>query len=103
MPVPQWAAARPPLRLAAGALASGWAALSTMLRWVIPFVLDPVHDDVRLTYAAAQAGLRDGWSTIYDAAVSTSAPGAAPVDAFIRYDSTPFLAWLFVPLTAFSE
>ncbi len=103
MPIAQRSAARPPLWLAAGALASAWAALYTTLRWVIPFVLDPVHDDVRLSYAAAQAGLRDGWSTIYDAAVSTSAPGAAPVDAFIKYDSTPFLAWLFAPLTAFPE
>lgn len=94
---------RPPLLLGAAAVASGWAALYSIAVWVILFASAPVHDDVRHYYVTAEAGLRYGWSTIYNQAelhsVSSSLPGVTPIpDA-----STPLLAWLFAPLTALPE
>jgi hypothetical protein len=96
---------RPPLWLAAAAVASGWAALYAIGRWIILFVLGPVHEDVLMYYAAAQVGLRQGWPAIYDQAVfrSVSAAVAEIVDLHRPFASTPLLAWIFVPLTAFTE
>jgi hypothetical protein len=66
------------------------------------------HFDVRLYYVAAEAGLRYGWSTIYDQAIqralsTTFPPGQSVIDNAIRFASPPLLAWLFAPLTALSE
>lgn len=75
---------------------------------MVQYAMGPVHEDTRLTYVAAEAGVRYGWSTIYDQnvlrALSASFPGDARfIDSVTTYASPPLLAWLFVPLTAFSE
>jgi Glycosyltransferase family 87 len=99
---------RPPLWLAAAAVASGWAAIYSIGRWILLFALGPVHEDVRMTYVAAEAGLRYGWSTIYDpatlSALSKSFPAnVSHIDSLYTYLNPPLLAWLFAPLTVFSE
>jgi hypothetical protein len=71
-------------------------------------MVGPVHVDVRMYYVAAQAGLRFGWSTIYDQSVlrALSAgfpPNARFIDDQTTYASLPLLAWLFSPLTVFPE
>jgi hypothetical protein len=104
---PATRAARPPLWLAASAVAAGWGALYSVVRWIVYFAINPVHEDVRIDYVAAQAGLRYGWSTIYDLgtlrALSAGFPkGETGLDASATYISPPLLAWLFVPLTAMS-
>ena len=100
-------ARRPPLWLAASAVAAAWGALYSAARWIVYFAINPVHEDVRIDYVAAQAGLRYGWSTIYDLAtlraLSAGFPkGETGLDASATYISPPLLAWLFVPLTAMS-
>ena len=107
-PVSAFSARRPPLWLAAAAVASGWAALYSIGRWLLLFAIAPVHDDVRLSYVAAEAGLRYGWSTIYDQATLRSLSSSLPeatrfIDTKTTFASTPLLAWLFAPLTAFPE
>ena len=99
---------KPPLWLAAAAVTSAWMAAYSMGRWILQFATGPVHEDVRLTYVAAEAGVRYGWSTIYDQSVlrelSTSFPGDAHyIDSVMTYVNPPLLAWLFAPLTVFSE
>lgn len=99
---------RPPLWLSAGAVAAGWAALYSVGRWVYLFITFPVHTDVRIDYVAAQAGLRHGWSKIYDfetlRALSSGMPAVdRAIDATATYISPPLTAWLFVPLTLFPE
>ena len=99
---------RPRIWLASAAVASAWAALYTVVQWVSLYVSAPIHDDVRLCYVAAQAGLRYGWSTIYDEATLRALSSGFPestrfIDAKTTFASTPFLAWAFAPLTAFPE
>jgi hypothetical protein len=90
-------------------VASGWAALYSIFFWIAYFVVkSPVHEDVRINYVAAEAGLRYGWSTIYDQAtlrtLSAGFPDAAQIiNDQITFASTPLVAWLFAPLTLFSE
>ena len=97
------AVSRPPLLLGAAAVAAGWAAVYSIVVWVILFVSAPVHDDVRHYYVTAETGLRYGWSSIYNQtqlhSLSSSLPGVTPIpDA-----STPLLAWVFAPFTALPE
>ena len=96
---------RPPPWLAAAVVASGWSALYSVVQWVRLFMVAPLHDDVRLYYLAAQAGLRHGWSTIYDPTVlrslSSSLPDTARAIDVKTFASTPLLAWMFVPFVAF--
>jgi hypothetical protein len=99
---------RPPLWLAAAAVASGWAAAYSIGRWIILFVFGPVHEDVVMYYVAAETGLRHGWSAIYDQAVFRSVSSPFPavaqiIDKHRPFASAPLLAWTFAPLTAFSE
>ena len=99
---------RPPLWLAAAAVASGWAALYSIGRWIILFVFGPVHEDVVMYYVAAETGLRHGWSAIYDQSIfkSVGVPFSGVteiIDMHRPFASTPLLAWLFAPLTAFPE
>ena len=100
--------ARPPLWLAAAAVAAGWGAVYDVGRWIAAFVTFPAHEDVRIYYVAAEAGLRYGWSTIYDIptlrSLSTGfAGGQTNIDSSATYISPPLLAWLFAPLTALPE
>jgi len=98
----------PPLWLAAAATASGWAAVYSIGRWIILFASGPVHEDVLMYYVAAETGLRYGWSHIYDQSMfrsaGTSFPAVAQVlDSHRPFASSPLLAWMFAPLTAFPE
>lgn len=100
--------ARPPLWLAAAAVAAGWGAAYDVGRWVAAFVTFPAHEDVRIYYVAAQAGLRYGWSTIYDIPTLRSLStgfggGQTNIDSSATYVSPPLLAGLFAPLTALPE
>jgi hypothetical protein len=100
--------ARPPLWLAAAAVAAGWGAAYDIGRWIAAFVTFPAHEDVRIYYVAAEAGLRYGWSTIYDIptlrSLSTGfAGGQTNIDSSATYISPPLLAWIFAPLTALPE
>jgi Glycosyltransferase family 87 len=99
--------ARPPLWLAAAAVASGWGAVYAIVRWTIWFAQSPIQVDVRIWYVAAEAGLRYGWPAIYNVdtlrALSASFPGQFSVDSATAYAGPPLLAWLFAPLTLFSE
>ncbi|HEY2597336.1 MAG TPA: glycosyltransferase 87 family protein [Candidatus Dormibacteraeota bacterium] len=99
---------RPPLWLAAAAVAAGWGAIYDIGRWIAAFVTFPAHEDVRIYYVAAEAGLRYGWSTIYDiptlrALSAGFAGGETNIDSSATYISPPLLAWLFAPLTTLSE
>ena len=99
---------RPPLWLASAATAAAWGALYSLGRWVFGFATFPIHEDVRINYVAAQAGLQYGWSKIYDFAtlrqLSLVFPAAdRSIDATATYISPPLLAWLFVPLTLVPE
>jgi hypothetical protein len=98
----------PPLWLAAAAVASGWAAIYSIEQWIILFALGPVREDTRVVYVAAEAGVRYGWSTIYDMATLRSLSALFPagereISSKLTYDFAPLLAWLFAPLTAFPE
>jgi hypothetical protein len=100
--------ARPPLWLAAAAVAAGWGAVYDIGRWLAAFVTFPAHEDVRIYYVAAEAGLRYGWSTIYDMATLRSlstgfAGGQTNIDSSATYVSPPLLAWLFAPFTVVPE
>ena len=102
------ASRRPPLWLAAGAVASGWAAVYSIGRWIAYFVQHPIHEDVRLIYVAAEAGTRYGWSTIYDEGTLRTLSGSFPaddrtIDSVLTYLHPPLLAWIFAPLTVFPE
>lgn len=99
---------RPPLWLAAAATAAAWGAAYSIGRWILLFYLYPVHEDIRIWYAAAQAGLRYGWPAIYNVAtlrlVSSAFPaGQRVIDSSDMYVSPPLMAWIFAPLTAVPE
>jgi hypothetical protein len=99
---------RPPLALAAAAVAAGWGALYSIGRWTVEYVTVPIHDDVRYDYVAAQAGLRYGWSKIYNLDIlrELSAGFPAPQNTIYRggtFINPPLLAWLWTPLVAFPE
>jgi hypothetical protein len=99
---------RPPLWLAVAAVASFWAAVDSIGRWTLVYILAPVHEDARMIYVASEAGLRYGWSTIYDQSVLRSLSAAFPpdqrhIDNVYTYLHPPLVAWLFAPLTVFSE
>ena len=99
---------RPPLWLAGAAMAAFWGAVFTLGRWLLLYIAGPVHQDLRFTYVASEAGLRFGWSRIYDPtvlrALSSGFPaGAQTIHGSDTYVNPPLLAWLFAPLTLFSE
>lgn len=101
-------AERPPLPLAAATAAAGWGALYSIGRWTVEYVTVPIHDDVRYDYVAAQAGLRYGWSKIYDLDLlrRLSAGFPAPQNTIHpggTFINPPLLAWLWTPLVAFPE
>jgi hypothetical protein len=99
---------RPSLWLACAAVAAAEGALYSAGRWIYGFIVFPIHEDVRIDYVAAEAGLRFGWSRIYDFAtlreLSLVFPAAdRSIDATATYISPPLIAWLFVPLTLVPE
>jgi Glycosyltransferase family 87 len=99
---------RPPLWLAAAAVASFWAAVDSIGRFTLVYIATPVHEDARMIYVASEAGLRYGWSTIYDQSVLRSLSASFPpdqrhIDNVYTYLHPPLVAWLFAPLTVFSE
>ena len=68
----------------------------------------PIHDDVRYDYVAAEAGLRYGWSRIYDLDLlrTLSAGFPAPQNTIHQggtFINPPLLAWIWTPLVAFPE
>jgi hypothetical protein len=93
--------------MGAALVASGWAAVYSCVVWLQEFMTAPMHDDVRLYYVAATAGLRYGWSSIYDQealrSISSSFPAASRLIDEKTFASAPLLAWLFAPLTVFPE
>jgi hypothetical protein len=96
---------RPPLWLAAAAVAAAWAGLYDIVVWVVLFVRQPVHPDFRIFYVAAEAGIRYGWSSIYDVSVLRSLSSSFPagqnyINSALPYIHPPILAWLIAPLTA---
>jgi hypothetical protein len=89
-------------------VACAWGALYSTALWIFLFARRPIHEDVRMTYVAAEAGLRYGWSTIYDENTLRSLSAGFPtpdnvIDPVLTYLNPPLLAWLFSPLTVFSE
>jgi hypothetical protein len=95
---------RPTLLLAVALVAVAWGALYDAGRWVALFMANPVHLDFRVFYVAAEAGLRFGWSRIYDVDTLQSLSSSFPADdRYINSAATfinpPFLAWLIAPLT----
>lgn len=102
------ARSRPPLWLIGAGLASVWWAAHAIAVWILLFTVMPVHEDIRLTYVAAKAGVRYGWSTIYDQSTLRALSAAFPleqqrIDSLYTYLHPPLVAWLFAPLTAFDE
>jgi hypothetical protein len=99
---------RPPLWLAAAAMASFWGAVFAVVRLARTFLDDPAGNDFRAYYAAAKVGLGSGWSHIYDADLLRAASASFPPNDR-SYDSAhffvhpPLLAWLVAPLTVLPE
>jgi hypothetical protein len=101
-------ATRPPLWLAAAAMASFWGVVFGVVRLVRIFLDDPYGNDFRVFYAAAKVGLNAGWSHIYDAGLLRAASSSFPVqdrvyDSSHFYVQTPLLAWIVAPLTTLPE
>jgi hypothetical protein len=99
---------RPPWWLVAAAVGSAFAAAHAIAVWIFLFAMMPVHEDVRMTYVAAQAGLHYGWSRIYDQPTLRALSASFPTDQrtindLYTYVHPPLVAWLFAPLTAFAE
>jgi len=96
---------RPPLWLAAAAVAAFWAATYDVATWLVQFARQPIHPDFRIFYVAAEAGVRYGWPSIYDLAklraLSASFPaGQTYINEQLPFINPPLLAWLIAPLTA---
>ena len=98
---------RPPVWLAAAAVASAWAEIYTIGRWTSLYAAGPVHEDVVMYYVAAETGLRHGWAAIYDQhafrSMSQFPIVAHVLDLHRPYASSPVMAWLFAPLTLLPE
>ena len=72
------------------------------------YVRLPIHDDVRYDYVAAEAGLRYGWSRIYDLDLLRALSAGFPAPQNTIYSAgtfinPPLLAWIWAPLVAFPE
>jgi hypothetical protein len=94
----------PPLHVAVLTVIAAWAVAFEVPRFIALVVADPAANDFRLSYIAAQAGLRWGWAHMYDPDKLTELSRAfGPADAAItplyNYDYPPLLAWLIAPLT----
>lgn len=101
-------ASRPPLWLAAAAVASFWVVVFSFIRLIRIFVDDPFANDFRIFYAAAKVGLVAGWSHIYNGGFLRAAAAAFPleeskIDSAHYFVNPPLLAWIVAPLTALPE
>jgi len=86
-------------------MAAFWGAVYDLARWTVLFALNPIHLDFRIFYVAAQAGLRQGWSSMYDVGVLQAlSSGFPPAERFVdsrsAFISPPAFAWIVAPLTA---
>ena len=102
-PVPH--AARPPLWLACAAVVAAWGAIYDVGVWFIQFATQPVHPDFRIFYVAGEAGLRYGWSSIYNVSTlrmlsASFPPGQTYITSALPFIHPPLLAWLIAPLTS---
>lgn len=73
--------------------------------WIGAFRSAPLAQDTSLYYVAAQIGLRQGWSRIYDPSLQANflvalQPGFA--QDFFLFGNPPVMAWLMAPLTLLS-
>jgi hypothetical protein len=95
----------PPLRFAIPGLVGLWAIAFEIPRFVGLVESDPGLNDFRLFYLVAQAGLKWGWSNMYDPArlhelgLALGRPADAVINAAYAYEYSPLLAWLVAPLT----
>jgi hypothetical protein len=101
-------ASRPPLWLAAAAVASFWAVVFGLVRLIRIILDDSAGNDFRVFYAAAKVGLGAGWSHIYDPGLLRAASSAFQVqdpayDSAHSYANPPLLAWIVSPLTVLPE
>ena len=92
------------LGVAAGGTASALFAAFDLYQWAVAWTSDRFHNDLTFYYVAAQIGLRDGWSHIYDLGLQQAGLNALgsgiTVAELARYISPPPVAWLALPLTA---
>jgi hypothetical protein len=84
---------------------AAWAAIFDIVAWFVQFSRQPVHPDFRIFYVAAEAGLRYGWSSIYDVSTLRSLSASFPtgqnyITSALPFIHPPLLAWIIVPLTA---
>src|SRR3989442_463011 len=96
--------ARPPLWLVASVVAAFWSAAYDIQQWVTEFVRSAVHVDFATFYIAAEAGMRYGWSSMYDRATlqALATTHGLPHDYISSaqvFANPPAFAWLLVPLT----
>lgn len=96
---------RPPLWLASAAVVAAWGAIYDVGVWFVQFARQPVHPDFRIFYVAAEAGLRYGWSSMYDVSVLRSLSASFPagqtyINPALPFIHPPLVAWLIAPLTA---
>jgi hypothetical protein len=89
-------------------MAAFWGAVYSVGRWTVEYVTRPIHDDVRYDYVAAEAGLRYGWSKIYNLDILRQLSAGFPADQNTihpggTFINPPLLAWLWTPLVIFPE
>src|SRR5260370_14062421 len=94
---------RPPLWLAASALAAAITVAFGVPRWIDHFVSDPSAQVLRLHLIAARIGLMYGWSHIYDVELQKSVaaglgPSGSVIDSMHVFISPPASAWMLIPL-----
>jgi hypothetical protein len=92
------------LGIAAGGTAAVLFAVFDLYQWVVAWSSDHFHNDFTFYYVAAQIGLQQGWSHIYDLQLQQSALNALgsgiTVAELARFISPPPVAWLALSLLA---
>jgi len=95
----------PPLRFAIPAVIAAWILAFEIPRFIYLLRIHPGANDFRLSYVAAQVGLRWGWAHMYDpellqqVVMASGYPDGA-ISSSYSYVNPPLLAWLAVPFTA---
>ncbi len=94
----------PPLPLAIVAVVSVWALVFEVPRFAGLVSANAGANDFRLFYIAAEAGLRWGWSHMYDPhlldVLSARLGEGEDIKSAYTYANPPLVAWIAVPLTA---